>query len=209
VVQNKDPSPTLRLQPENATVKKGAVFSIDVIIENMPVTHGMTGVQFTVSWDPTVLDALNITEIMFHNVTPPSEWDNIWALTNEVNSSAVSYAYTWQDQSRAMDEGYSPISGNYTLATIELKALEVGSTTLHFSKVVVSDPNAQVLICTPDMVYLFYYDPLLTSLIIDGNLDVSSGLGLGPIYVNADGSIAPTGAPINRAGNYYTLTGSI
>jgi parallel beta-helix repeat protein len=209
VVQNKDPLPTLRLQPENATVKKGAVFSVDVIIENMPADHGMAGVQFTVSWDPTVLIALNMTEVMFHNVTPPSEWDNIWALANEVNSSEVSYAYTWQDQSRAIDGGYSSISGNYTLATVALEALEVGSTTLHFSNMIVSDPNAQVLICTPDLVFSYYLHPLLTSLIIDGNLNVSSGLGLGPIYINADGSIAPPTAPIDRAGDYYTLTGSI
>lgn len=209
VVQNNDSLPTLRLQPENATVKKGAVFSVDVVIENMPADHGMGGVQFMVNWDPTILTALNMTEVMFHNVTPPSEWNNIWELANEVNSSAVSYAYTWQDQNQAIDGGYSPIFGNYTLATVELEALDVGSTTLHFSNVIVSDPNAQVLICTPDLINSSFLNPLLTSLIIDGNLNVSSGLGFGPIYINADGSIAPPTAPIDRTGDYYTMTGSV
>jgi parallel beta-helix repeat protein len=208
-VQDGDSVPTLCIEPENATLKKGAVFSVNVLIENMPADHGMAGVQFTVNWDPTVLNALNMTEVMFHTVTPPSEWGNIWELKNEVNNSAVSYAYTWQDQNQAIDGGYSPLSGNYTLATVELEALEVGSTTLHFSNVLVSDPNAQTLICTPDLINSSFLNPLLTSLIIDGNLSVSSGLGFGPIYINVDGSIAPSTAPITRTGDYYTMTGGV
>jgi parallel beta-helix repeat protein len=211
-LQNIAPLPTVRLQPENTTVKEGVVFSADVILENMPEGNGTGGVQFKLSWDPTVLIALNMTEVVFHNVTPPSEWDNIWALINVVNSSEVIYAYTWQDQTRAFDGGYSPISGNHTIATVELKALEAGSTTLHFSNVIISDPTAQVLICSPELVYARpYLNPLLSGLIIDGNVSVSSGLGLGlgPIYINADGSIAPSTAPIDRAGDYYTITGSI
>jgi parallel beta-helix repeat protein len=207
LVQSQSPLPTIRLQPENVTVKKGTVFSFDVIIENVPVDPGMVGVQFLLSWDPAILNALNLTEVMFHNVTPASEWDNIWALTNEVNNTAVSYAYTWKDTSRAIDGGYGPVSGNYTLATVTVEAMEVGSTTLHFSNLIVSDPNAQVLICSPDLVFKQYLRPLLPSLIIDGNLSVSSSFGT--IYINADGSIAPSTAPIQRVGSYYRLIGSI
>lgn len=152
-------TPVVRVQPENVTVKEGAVFSVSLVIENVPADPGIVGVQFVMSWDPTVLRALNMTEVMFHNVTPPSEWDNIWELKNVINNTAgfVYYAYTWQDENRASNGGYSPISGNYTLATVTLEALKVGSTNLHFSIMNVGDPNAQPL-------------PTLT---VDGNVNVS------------------------------------
>lgn len=177
-VPNKDPIPipTVRIQPQNAIVRNGTVFSVNVIIENIPADPGMAGVEFKVSWDPTVLNVLNMTEVMFHNVTPPSEWSNIWAVENEINNTVgfVFYAYTWQDGNQARNGGYSPISGNYTLATITLEAMEVGSTTLNFSTVIVGDPSAEALICSPDLTYL---TPLLPSLIIDGNVRVFSGFG--------------------------------
>ena len=176
-VHNKDPlpTPTVRIQPENAIVRNGTVFSADVIIENIPANPGMVGVQFMISWDPTVLNALNMTDVMFHNVTPTSEWDNIWAIRNEINNTAgfVLYAYTWLDGTQARNGGYSPISGNHTLATITLQAMEAGSATLNFSDLVVGDPNAQPLICSPDQTYT----PELPSLIIDGNVRVFSGFG--------------------------------
>jgi parallel beta-helix repeat protein len=206
LVQNQNPPPTVCLQPDNVTVKNGTVFSFSVVIKNVPADPGMAGVQFTLSWDPTILNAVNATEVMFHNVTPPSEWNNIWALKNKVNYTAVSYAYTWSDINQAKNGGYCPISGNYTLATVTVEAMGVGSTTLRFSNLVVSDPNAQVLICSQD-VHPWPSPPLLSSIIIDGNFSVLTSLGT--IHINADGTIAPSTAPIQRIGNYYKLTGSI
>ena len=176
-VQNKDPSPTpiVRLQPDNAIVKNGTVFSVNVIIENIPADPGMVGLQFMVSWDPTVLNALSMVDVMFHNVTPPSEWNNIWTLENELNNTAgfAFYAYLWLDLTQAKNGGYSPISGNHTLATITLQAIETGSTTLHFSNLIVGDPNAQPLISSPDT----HITPEIPSLIIDGNVRVFSSFG--------------------------------
>ncbi|MGA3191806.1 MAG: NosD domain-containing protein [Candidatus Bathyarchaeia archaeon] len=206
LVQNQNPPPTVCLQPDNVTVKNGTVFSFNVVIEDVPADPGMAGVQFTLSWDPTILNAINVTEVMFHNVTPPSEWNNIWALKNEVNYTAVSYAFTWSDINQAQSGGYCPISGNYTLATVTVEAMGVGSTTLHFSNLVVSDPNAQVLICSQD-VHPWPNPPLLSSIIVDGNFSVSTSFGT--IHIKADGTIAPSTAPIQRIGNYYKLTGSI
>jgi hypothetical protein len=51
--------------------------------------------------------------------------------------------------------------------------METGSTTLNFSNLVIGDPNAQPLICSPDQTYT----PELPSLIIDGNVNVFSGFG--------------------------------
>lgn len=172
LVQNADPLPTVYIQPENVTAKKGEVFSVSIIIENIPADPGTAGIQFEMSWNPTILSALNMTEVMFHNATPPSEWDNIWELKNEINNTAgfVWYAYLWQDLNRAIDGGYAPISGNYTLATVTLQALEPGSTTLHLYDLIAGDPNALCLICSSDVTYV---TPLLPSLIVDGNVSVT------------------------------------
>ena len=179
-VEDISPLPTVRIEPENVTVKKGAIFTVSIIIEDIPADPGMVGVQFWMSWDPTVLHALNMTEVMFHNVTPQSEWDNIWGIRCEINNTAgyAQYAYTWQDGVRAKDGGYSPIFGNHTLATVTFEAMEVGSTTLHLSSLLVGyytwyDFQPHVLICSSD-----YHgsSPLLPSLIMDARVTVLSAL---------------------------------
>lgn len=191
-VEDISPLPTVRIEPENVTVKKGAVFSVSIMIENIPADPGMVGVQFIMSWDPTVLHALNMTEVMFHNVTPQSEWGNIWEIRNTINNTAgipfnwinyppgyALYACTVYDLLGATDGGYLPISGNHTLATVTLEAMEVGSTTLHLSSLAVGyytwyDFQPHVLICSSD--YHGTAGPLLSSLIMDARVTVSSGL---------------------------------
>jgi len=175
--------PSVSVQPENLTVESGKVFSINITIENIPAYPGMVGVQFEMSWDPTILNATNMTEVMFHNVAPPSEWDNIWQLENTINNTAgtVFYAYTWQDGTRAINGGYSPIAGNYTLATITFQSLGTGSTILHLWNLVVGDPIARCLICSPDT----GHSPMLSSAIQDGNTTVLSLKG----DLNGDGIV--------------------
>jgi hypothetical protein len=162
--------PTLRLLPENVTVRKGDVFSVSVVLDNIPLDPGMAGIQFAINWNQTVLNALNMTEVLFHDVTPVSEWDNIWEIRNVVNNTegSIFYAYTWQDGTKAREGGYSPISGNHTLATVTFEAVEAGSTVLHFSDLVAGDPDGLLLISMPDDPRT----PILSSLIIDGAVRV-------------------------------------
>jgi hypothetical protein len=181
-----DGIPVVRIQPENVTVKKGAVFSVNVMIENIPADPGMYGVQFVIIWNRTILSALNMTDVIYHEVTPPSEWDNIWAIKCEINNTGgyVLYAYTWQDGNRAEDEGYCPIFGNHTMATIMFKAIEAGSTALHFDLLdagtVIGGGMAQPLISKTRS------NALLPSLLLDGNVTVSSTLAED---LNGDGVI--------------------
>jgi hypothetical protein len=172
IVGNADPVPTLHLLPENVTVRKGDVFSVSVVLDNIPSDPGMAGIEFIVTWNATVLNAVNMTEVLFHEVTPPSEWDNIWEIRNVINNTegSVFYAYTWQDGNRARDGGYSPVSGNHTLATVKFEAVGAGSTVLHFSDLVAGDPAGLLLICLPTDPRT----PLLSSLVIDGAVRVSS-----------------------------------
>jgi hypothetical protein len=177
--------PVLRIQPENVSVKKGEIFTVSVILENIPENPGMVGLQFQIAWNQTVLRALNMTEVLFHEVTPPSEWSNIWSIVHEINTTKgpVSYAYTWYSLARAQAGGYSPMWGNHTLVTLSLEAVETGSTSLHFFYMIVGTADAKPLICTPDS----GYTPLLPSVVNDGSVRVmTSGV---VADINGDGRV--------------------
>ena len=136
---------------ESMTVEKDEIFTVGVLIENIPEDHGCAGIEFNLTWDSGILKALNMTEIMFHSVTPPEEHDNIWKLRHEVlNQSFAYYAYCWQDLNRAIEEGYAPVWGNHTLATITFKAVDTGSATLHLSLVKMGDSEPQPTVRSVD-----------------------------------------------------------
>jgi hypothetical protein len=127
------------------TVKKDDVFAVNVTIENVPADPGIMGIQFSLIWDPTILTAVKLTDVVFHEVTPSAEYDNIWQLQNTISQGQAKYAYTWQDASRARAGGYLPISGNHTVAMIEFKALNEGTTSLGLWTLIVADPNGERL----------------------------------------------------------------
>jgi hypothetical protein len=118
---------------------------VNVTIENVPADPGIMGIQFSLIWDPTILTAVKLTDVVFHEVTPSAEYDNIWQLQNTISQGQAKYAYTWQDASRARAGGYLPISGNHTVAMIEFKALNEGTTSLGLWTLIVADPNGERL----------------------------------------------------------------
>jgi hypothetical protein len=143
-------APVVLVQPDSVTVKEGDVFNASVVIENLAVNHGMYGVEFVLTWNKTVLNSLGMNEVLYHTITPQDEWDNIWETRCTVNKTGgyAWYACLWLDMRRAVAGGYCPvngISGNHTLAIVTMKAVGAGSTTLHFSSVVVGDMNAASL----------------------------------------------------------------
>jgi hypothetical protein len=77
----------------------GKSINVSVNVDNIPANPGLAGAQFIFSYDPTLLSVGGFEEVMFHNVTPPSEWDNIWAIKHQINNTAgrLEYAYTWQE----------------------------------------------------------------------------------------------------------------
>jgi hypothetical protein len=140
-----DNGAVVRIEPENVIAKKDEVFTVNVTIENVSANPGIAGIQFTMTWDPAILTALKLTDVVFHEVTPLTEYDNIWQLENTISQGQANYAYTWQDAGRAQAGGYLPISGNHTVATIEFKAVNEGATTLRLSTLKVADPNSEPL----------------------------------------------------------------
>lgn len=133
----------VRMDPVSLTVNEGELFNITVHIDNVPTDQNFTGVQFKIAWDPTVLNAVNMTEVLFNSVTPPGEEGNIWQLSYTVAAGYVEYGYTWMDYTSAYELGYAPLSGNHTLAIITLNATTTGLTTLDFSVLKISgyDPE--------------------------------------------------------------------
>jgi hypothetical protein len=112
-----------------AVVDPGAFFNVSVKVENLV---DLVGVQWSLTWDPTLLRAVNMTEIMFHEVTPQSEWDNIMGYSHTIDLGRAQYAYLFQDTLRAEERGYGPISGNHTMATITFQVLGLGNCPLQF-----------------------------------------------------------------------------
>jgi hypothetical protein len=157
-------APIVLVQPGSVTVKEGDVFNVSVVIENLAVNHGMVAVQFTLTWNKTILNSLGMTEVLYHTITPQDEWDNIWKIRCTVNNTGgyAEYCCLWFDMRRAVAGGYCPvngISGDHTLAIVTMKAVAAGSITLHFSCVKVGDMNAQSLLNIDENVYQPPYHP--------------------------------------------------
>ena len=123
-----------------SVVNPNVFFNVSVKIDNVV---DLSGVQWELRWDPTLLRAVNMTEILFHEVTPPSEWDNIWRLRHVIDNviGIATYAYTTVDESRAVEGGYIPISGNHTIAIVGFQVRGVGNCSLSLAKVALCNPD--------------------------------------------------------------------
>ena len=138
-------TPTLRVTSGVHTVDVGQTFIVNVTFENMPATPGEAGFQFNLTWGASILQGISMEDVIFHTVTPPAEWSNIWTVKKTVLNGTLEYGYTWLDLERAVSLGYAPISGNGTVATIRLKAVAAGYTILHFARVVTGDLNGNLI----------------------------------------------------------------
>ena len=138
------------IEPQTVNVEEGDVFNVTVRefepmpIENERVNNGIAGIEFRLTWTSSILNAVKMTDVVFHAAAPENEWDNIWQLRNRIDNTlgTAEYAVTWQDQRRASDGGYAPIFGNNTVAIVTLKAVGAGSTPIHFSVLNVGNPEA-------------------------------------------------------------------
>lgn len=126
------PSVVFYIEPQSLTVREGDIFNISVLIGNIPADPGLTAAEFHLSWDPMVLNAISIIKVMFQDNS--IGWD-------ELNNTDGNLSYV-----HALCGGAS-ISGNQTLATITLKAVNQGSTNLHFTYVAACSPDALKFKC--------------------------------------------------------------
>jgi hypothetical protein len=125
----------------------GKTFYVSINLDSLDASADFVGVQFELAWDPSVLEAVNMTEVMFHEVTPESEWDNVWNISSEINNTGgfLVYAFTFRDIYSAGLKGYSPINGNHTLATLAFIVRGTGQSSLHLKDFVLGDEAANSL----------------------------------------------------------------
>jgi hypothetical protein len=116
----------------NNTLSPGALFHAAVELSNIALTQGLVGIEFDIWWDSSVIRALNMTDVVFSEVTPETESSNINA-SQEVGDSCVYYNFTFANITRALDGGYAPISGNHTVAIITFEAVNPGDNSLTIS----------------------------------------------------------------------------
>jgi hypothetical protein len=130
----------------------GSTFKVNVSLVNIT---DIMGVQFTLSWDPTLLNCTHMTEVLFHSVAPPPIiiWWNVLKYNNTAGTAI--YAQTFQDAGSAVSGGYAPINittttfppdGKEACATFTMEVLHVptiaeGNLTgaFHLTDVVVGD----------------------------------------------------------------------
>lgn len=110
----------------------GQSFKVNVTVAN--VTN-LAGIEFNLNWDPTLLSCFEIVENLYHTVTPPAEYENIWSikLTKNNTGGYAIYAQTYQDLARAIDGGYAPI--NITTAEFPEGRLTIAMFTFNITQV--------------------------------------------------------------------------
>jgi len=125
-------------------VNPNVLFNVSVKIDN---AVDLAALQLELSWDPTLLKAVDMTEVLFHEITPQSEWNNIWRIRHVLDNviGRATYAYDTSDTSLAIEEGYIPISGNHTIAIIEFQVKNVGNCSLSLANVKLANPDAYAI----------------------------------------------------------------
>jgi hypothetical protein len=124
-----------------SVVNPNVFFNVSVKIDN---AVGLVGANWELRWDPTLLRAINMTEVMFHEVTPQNAWDHIWRVRHVIDNviGIAWYQYLYLDWRTAVEEGFSPISGNHTIAIIEFQVRDVGNCSLRLTDVDLANPDA-------------------------------------------------------------------
>ena len=180
---------------DNVGFVPNTTFNVSVKLDNIPADPGLVGVEFNVSWDPSILNGVSMQEIMFHEVTPEVNWDNIWQIKKVVAPNSVNYAFTFQDIDAATAGGYAPISGNHTVANVTLKVVGTGKTSINFLVHKLGDPLAgsvdhfvvnstfsNVGAPPPPKPAFVFVDPAKVS---NGSLGVGSTFGVNVMIINA------------------------
>jgi hypothetical protein len=111
----------------------GSTFDVNVSLVN---ATNVGGVEFYLTWDPTLLSVTHMTEILFHTKTPSAYWGNIWSIGWKKNNTAgiATYAQTFEKLDLAASDGYAPLNvtkvtdppeGKLAAATLTFQVLKV------------------------------------------------------------------------------------
>lgn len=116
----------------------------DTIVINVTVANitRLFGLSFTLYFNSSLVTCTSFIEHLFHSVTPPSSWDNIWQIKKKINNANgyIEYACTYMDANRASSEGYAPIN----ITAPDYLEGKLAAATLTFSITKMPPPNGHV-----------------------------------------------------------------
>jgi hypothetical protein len=166
-----DPMDTVLQSPPMVS---GSTFTVNVTIANIT---GFVGVQFHLTWDPTLLSCEDMQEVLFHTVTPVFDWSNLWNVKLAFNNTGgyADYAQTWKDDVAAVGDGYAPANvttanfpsdGELALATLTMRVGKIPpfrgsvSCVLGLSDIIAGDVNAHSIpLTTVNGTYTLSWSP--------------------------------------------------
>ena len=152
-----------------------STFTLNVSIANMT---GIAGPQFTLTWDPSMLECVSMNDVFFHDplITKPADIaTNLADYSGGIDNvlGTAQYAWTWKDGPKAKANGYDPANitltgsaygnptyswpeGKHALATFVFNITRIPAPAegnlycaLHLTDVVVGDSNGLPLPVTP------------------------------------------------------------
>ena len=161
----------LFVAPQNnlfSSAPVGSTFLVNVTVANITM---LAGIQFQLSWDPTLLTCNSMTDLFYHDplITKASDIpSNIEDLSGGIDNGAgtAGYAILWKNGPLAISHGYEPANitetgsavgnptyswpnGEHPIATFNFTVLQRPNSTvpilgcaLHISGDILGDPNA-------------------------------------------------------------------
>lgn len=121
--------PVLSISATPNPVVQGSTVSVDVLISGISDLYGY---QFSLSFDPTILQASGVSEGSFL-----SSGGNTFGGTGTINNSLGSIEMVFN----TLIGPVPGVSGNGTLAQISFNVTGAGSSALNFSNAIFVDPN--------------------------------------------------------------------
>lgn len=145
----------------------GETFNVTIHIDNMPRLpdtgglfgdNGIAGIEFVLTWNPNVIEAVSITDVLYHTAVPEEYFEScVWEIKCKVSNveevvgpygtmpAHAWYAYLFLDPYTVIESGYAPIIGNQTLAIITFNTTGIGLTAINFAVLKIGDFYAQDL----------------------------------------------------------------
>jgi len=132
------------------TLVIGSTFTINITIAN---AHDVGGVQFTTTWNSTILECLSIVLPAGHFMDPSGAEEaegNLWVIQKKKGVGYANYAVTYYTMADAIARGTAPRSGNGTLATLTMNVTSIGETYLQLKDVTVGNVDGDPLTCNTE-----------------------------------------------------------
>lgn len=122
-------SPIVSIQPSSLSVPLGNSFTLDVSIADVADLYAL---QFDITFDPTIISALSITEGSFL-----LGGGSTFFIPGDINNNVGTISFTGD----TLIGGISGVTGSGVLATLNFQSLAVGTSPIELMNVILLDSN--------------------------------------------------------------------